>query len=103
MKKKLTKRKKRKIMSGETHKILIFFIFIFSTCSFGLFTLSTVGSKWFACRNTEQPIYSRRGQYQYDLIFTLWEYCERQPLGGYHCAGIDDAPQFKYVLLGKFY
>lgn len=89
-------------MSGETHQILLFFIFIFSTCSFGLFTLSTVGSKWFACRSTTKHIYSRNDQYQYDLIFTLWEYCERQPLvGGYRCADIDEAPQFKDVLLGE--
>ena len=84
-------------MSGETHQILLFFILVFSTCSFGLFTLSTVGGKWFACRST-QHVYKSG---QYDLIFTLWEYCERKPSGGYRCADIDGASQFKEVLLGE--
>ena len=87
-------------MSGETHQILLVFIFLFSSCSFGLFTLSTVGSKWFACRSA-QHVTRRRGRAPYDLIFTLWEYCERTPTNDYRCAKIDGAEQFKDVFLGK--
>ncbi|XP_066916183.1 uncharacterized protein [Clytia hemisphaerica] len=85
-------------MSGETHQILLVFIFLFSSCSFGLFTLSTVGSKWFACRSA-QHVTQRRGRTPYDLIFTLWEYCERTPTDDYKCAKIDGAEQFKDVFL----
>jgi len=87
-------------MSGETQQILLVFIFLFSSCSFGLFTLSTIGSKWFSCRSNT-PRISRNGNTQYDLIFTLWEYCQRQPNGGYACTSIDGASQFQDVFLGK--
>ena len=92
--------RKRKVifsMAKGTRQILLTFVFIFAACTFGLFTLSTLGQRWYSCRSASGKVKKSH----VDLIFTLWEYCTRQTNGKYVCYNIDDAPKLNEVFLGK--
>lgn len=79
-------------MSKETQQIVVVFVALFSACSFSTYVASLIGGRWYSCRSDEHSA-------RFDIIFSLWSYCQINKKDTYDCFSIDDAEQFKEVLL----